>query len=496
MRRASCIVLTRPGRSTGHQAEVYLVKRSPELKFLGGFHAFAGGGLEEDVDQEAAQILGTTAWISAALRELFEELGILLTTEKIDKVQLKEARQMLLNDSRAWLSIINRFDVDASPFENTEIGHWITPPFSPVFFDAAYFVVQARDTWPDPEIWPGELVDGNWWPVDAALDAHEAGKLSISYPVLETLRILGESTTLDAARENLSALLKRAYHRPGGEMVAGLHMLPVKTFTLPPATHTNSYLLGEKDWVCVDPATPIPEEQQKLCDYIDHVTGLRGGKLSQIWLTHQHKDHIGAVDTLRDRFGAEVVAHRETARALEGEIIVDRCVDHNHLFELARHNGRAPFRWRALHTPGHAAGHLCFWDEDRGHLITGDLILGMGTVLIAPPEGNMTQYLESLERMKNHANGFIFPAHGPPVATTQALISHYIEHRLKREAAIAATLTEPHTIEEVVAKVYVDTPQKVWHLAAKNVEAHLIRLCAIGRVEQMGMRYIRRALNE
>lgn len=492
MRRASCIVLTRQGRSTGPNAEVYLVKRSPELKFLGGFHAFAGGGVEESVDEAVAAKLQTTAWISAALRELFEELGLLLTETQLPEHTLEQARKELLRSSEAWISIVDRFNVQPHLFDGTEIGHWITPPFSPVFFDAAYFVLETKSDMSEPSIWPGELVDGSWWKVSDALLAHEAGKLAISYPVLETLRILEESPTLNDARTNLQALLKRAYHRPGGEMIAGLHMLPVKTFTLPPATHTNSYLLGEKDWVCIDPATPIAEEQAKLCDYIEHVTTLRGGKLSQIWLTHQHKDHIGAVECLRERFNVEVLAHEETAKALEGEIRVDRFIDDNHLFELGRHDGRSPFRWRALHTPGHAAGHLCFWDEDRGHLITGDLILGLGTVLIAPPEGNMTQYLDSLERMKEHAAGFIFPAHGPPVATTVQLINTYIEHRLSREHSIEASLDEPATIEEIVAKVYVDTPQKVWHLAAKNVEAHLIRLCEIGRVQQDGTQYRRR----
>ena len=127
MRRASCIVLTRQGRSTGQDAEVFLIKRSPELKFLGGFHAFAGGGVEDEVDEEAAKILQTTPWISAALRELFEELGILLCTESLDVSRFHDARAALLDDSRAWLSIIQEFQVDPTPFIGTEIGHWITP---------------------------------------------------------------------------------------------------------------------------------------------------------------------------------------------------------------------------------------------------------------------------------------------------------------------------------------------------------------------------------
>ena len=95
-------------------------------------------------------------------------------------------------------------------------------------------------------------------------------------------------------------------------MVAVLHMLGQDIYASS-SHHTNSYLLGE-GLVCIDQQPPIAEEQEKLYDYIEHVTKLRGGQLSQIWLTHQHKDHIGAVDF---QAGAEVVAHRETARALE-----------------------------------------------------------------------------------------------------------------------------------------------------------------------------------
>ena len=87
----------------------------------------------------------------------------------------------------------------ASHFNGTEIGHWITPPFSPVFFDAAYFVLELPPDAAEPTIWPGELVDGGWWRVGSALAAHEKGELSISYPVLETLRILESQDLAQAA---------------------------------------------------------------------------------------------------------------------------------------------------------------------------------------------------------------------------------------------------------------------------------------------------------
>ena len=143
-----------------------------------------------------------------------------------------------------------------------------------MFFDAAYFVLEASADLPDPEIWPGELVDGGWWTVQDALHT-ELGELSISYPVLETLRILKESDTIDT-REKISQHCCEPA-TIGGEMVAGLHMLPVKTLR-PPAAY--QYLFAERRTGLYRPGNPHSEEQEKLCDYVEHVTKLRGGRLN------------------------------------------------------------------------------------------------------------------------------------------------------------------------------------------------------------------------
>src|SRR6185436_13453279 len=122
-----------------------------------------------------------------------------------------------------------------------------------------------------------------------------------------------------------------------------------------------------------------------------------------------------------------------TAEALS-EIEVDHLIEDGEFLTL---NGEPPINLRALHTPGHARGHLCFHDADRGALLTGDNIVGVGSVLIDPPEGNMRDYLHSLERMRALPNlSVLFGGHGPAVAAPYRKIDEYISHRLERERNI------------------------------------------------------------
>jgi ribonuclease/clavin/mitogillin len=137
-----------------------------------------------------------------------------------------------------------------------------------------------------------------------------------------------------------------------------------------------------------------------------------------------------------------------------------------------------------LHTPGHARGHLCFHDADRGALLTGDNILGVGSVLIDPPEGNMRDYLNSLERLRSLPNlSVLFGGHGPAVATPYRKIDEYISHRLEREQNILTAVREGATDpQQIVAKVYTDVSPKAYPMAERAVLAHLEKLLADGAV--------------
>jgi glyoxylase-like metal-dependent hydrolase (beta-lactamase superfamily II) len=186
---------------------------------------------------------------------------------------------------------------------------------------------------------------------------------------------------------------------------------------------------------------------------------------------------VGGVSALSEhlRGRVPVAAHRLTAEALEGQVRVDRLIEDGELIELA---GQPHLTLRAMHTPGHARGHLCFYEEATGALITGDNIVGLGSVLIDPPEGDMRDYLASLERMRALPHlTVLFGAHGPAVGNPRAKIEEYINHRLEREENILkAVRAGAGTPEEIVGQVYRDVYPKALPMAERAVLAHLEKL--------------------
>jgi glyoxylase-like metal-dependent hydrolase (beta-lactamase superfamily II) len=199
--------------------------------------------------------------------------------------------------------------------------------------------------------------------------------------------------------------------------------------------------------------------------------------IREIILTHLHPDHVGGVVALVRHLGGHVpvAAHQLTAEALDGSISVNRLIEDGELIELA---GEPRLSLRAMHTPGHARGHLCFYEERTGALITGDNIVGLGSVLIDPPEGNMRDYLRSLERLRSLPHlTVLFGAHGPAIGSPRAKIEEYIAHRLEREANILAAVREgAGTPAEIVARVYTDVHPKALPMAERAVLAHLEKL--------------------
>jgi glyoxylase-like metal-dependent hydrolase (beta-lactamase superfamily II) len=140
---------------------------------------------------------------------------------------------------------------------------------------------------------------------------------------------------------------------------------------------------------------------------------------------------------------------------------------------------------RAVHTPGHESGHCCYYDPERRWLFTGDLILGMGTTIVAPPDGNMTEYLASLRRLLDLDLDCLLPGHGPPIEHPYDKINEYLEHRLLRERQILAVLgAGPTQIPTLVERIYVDLHPGLRFAAALTVRAHLEKLIIEGAVRE------------
>lgn len=246
--------------------------------------------------------------------------------------------------------------------------------------------------------------------------------------------------------------------------------MPLRTPTLPPATHTNLMIVGESKLALIEPATPFEDEQRVLDDAVAQLSA-EGREVAMLLITHHHPDHVGDVERLRQRHGVPLCAHAKTAAKLS--MTIDRELDDGELVDLG--DG---VRLRAVHTPGHAPGHLVFHEQRSGIAHAGDMVAGEGTILIdRSDDGDMAQYLDSLRRLGELGTTALIPAHGPVLEDPQAIVDHYIRHRLAREAKVVAAIDSGAvTIDEIVAIAYADTPRMLWPLAARALDAHLHKL--------------------
>ncbi len=268
------------------------------------------------------------------------------------------------------------------------------------------------------------------------------------------------------------------------KVARGVELFPARTPTLPPATHTNSYALGDRDVLLVEPATPHEDERRAWLEWTRGISS-SGRNLVGIFLTHHHIDHVGGAEFFSTNLNLPLFAHAETAKRLP-ELTIANVIDERHVFDLG---GTIPMRWRVLHTPGHAPGHLCLFDEDAATVIVGDMVASEGTILIEPRDGDMQTYLEQLDRLASLSAHVALPAHGEPIDDPTALFRHYITHRLAREAKVLAAVEagskNGSSIETLVPVVYADTPPMLWPIAALSLEAHLIKLNREGRVDKL-----------
>jgi glyoxylase-like metal-dependent hydrolase (beta-lactamase superfamily II)/8-oxo-dGTP pyrophosphatase MutT (NUDIX family) len=460
--------------------KVFWVKRSYKLAFMGGFHSFPGGQLdEEDRTLNVTNSNGNdaSAMQACAVREFFEETGVLLAegTAALSPERLIEQRRALEQQTKSFKQILDedRLVIDASKLESA--GRWVTPPFAPRRFDTWFFLAWLPDG-QEPQVETGELETGEWIRPADAYALWKRGEVLMAPPTLHIIRTLADnchrleqlSQALTAAPEAQRGAVRRI------ELRHGLFIYPVRTPTLPPATHTNCYVIGGDELIVIDPASPYEDEQAGLDSFIESLLA-EGRRVREILVTHHHYDHVAGVDHLRERLGVRVAGHRLTAERLSGRLQVDRLVEDNDLIELA---GDPGWRIRILHTPGHTRGHLCFYEENTGTIFTGDLIVGIGTVVIDPPEGNMKQYLASLRRLLDLPKlTSLFPAHGPVLGASLPKIHEYIEHRMMREDRILeAVRSGAGTPQEIVELAYTDVARVMYPLAARSTVAHLEKL--------------------
>lgn len=468
--------------------ELYLVLRGLEQRAFPGTYVFPGGRI--DAADAATPVrardpeVAPEAYVAAA-RELFEETGVLLATRADggppDFAPLAPLRRALLAGETDFAAVLASQDLALDGENLVPLGEKTTPPFHPRRYRNRFFLAVLPEG-QAPTVIPGELERGEWVRAKDAVAGFEAGRLRLSPPILLLCEWWGERPAR-LAQPDL-ARFGDEFFRDNSlriRFAPEILLVPGRTPTLPPATHTNCYILGADRLLVVDPATPEPAEQAKLLKLIAELEA-EGRRVEAVVLTHQHPDHIGAVEAVRAATGAPLWGHAITAELLP-QFAFDRLLEDGETVELG-----AGGAVRFIHTPGHAPGHLCLFQEKHRGLIAGDMVSTASTILVDPDDhGDLAVYLASLRKLLALDAAVIHPSHGDAYPDAGRLLRRFLDHRQMREDKVLAALGEtPRDLDELVATVYDDAPEAVWPVAKISLRAGLIKLAAEGRAAEAG----------
>ena len=233
---------------------------------------------------------------------------------------------------------------------------------------------------------------------------------------------------------------------------------------------TNTWIVGDAPALVIDPG---PDDRGHLAE-----VARTAGSVGAIALTHDHPDHAPGALPLAAMTGARVFAARPMKGPAEGPTEVMERIRGEQV-------STGSVSLAVVATPGHTPDHVAFFDARTGSLFTGDAVLGRGTSVIDPPEGDLAAYVRSLRRMRELGPRTIYPGHGPVVLRALAKLDEYLDHRTMREEQILTGLGDAsRTPEELVAEIYADHPPELHALAARSVLAHLLKLEVEGRAEK------------
>ena len=239
---------------------------------------------------------------------------------------------------------------------------------------------------------------------------------------------------------------------------------------------TNTYIIGREQIAVIDPGPANPR-------HIENLLAAVGPRIKWILTTHTHGDHSPGVRLILDKVTQPVqvigVPAPEGVNQDQG-FCPDTVVKDGYVLSCDE------FTLEAIHTPGHASNHMCYLLREDKYLFIGDHLMQGSSVIIAPPDGDMTHYLQSLEKLFHYDIEFLAPAHGHIMDQPEAIIGHAKEHRLMRERKVFENLKSSGEISlaDLTKPVYDDVPEFMHPAAQQSLKAHLLRFAALGIAEQ------------
>jgi glyoxylase-like metal-dependent hydrolase (beta-lactamase superfamily II) len=249
---------------------------------------------------------------------------------------------------------------------------------------------------------------------------------------------------------------------------------------------TNSYIVGQGTVAIIDPGPALETHRAAL------LSAVAGERVSHILVTHTHADHSPLAASLKEATGAIVAGYgpHGAGKADEG-IVVEEGGDMAFDPELRLSDGariRGPgWTLEAVYTPGHCSNHLCYGLAEEASVFTGDHVMSWSTSVVVPPDGDMADYMRSLDKLHRRGDRVLWPAHGGPIREPGPFLDAFIAHRQERERQILNALSQgPARIPELVARIYTDVDASLHPAAARSVHAHLIRMVREGRAQVDG----------
>ena len=532
LRPAATVLLL---RDTANGIEVLMTRRSMSASFAPGAYVFPGGGIDAaDASAHAQSTRRATqsdlhlTQAIAAIRESFEELGVLLARHA-DGSHATTSDIATLDRKAPFAAQCRERKLTLAGDEVFVLAHWITDRDLPRRFDVPFLVARMPEG-QEPVADEAEQFEPIWVRPADALARHAAHDFFIIFPTIRTLQRLQAYTSVDAVlqacaseqplwtscpRAGLLAGKEARYmehEAPFGELALTcpdgqiVHKLDWQTeqavallknvmrLTAPnpgvmTGPGTNSYLVGDANagYIAIDPG-PLDR------DHLARLHAAAGGDIRMIVCTHSHPDHSPGAKPLQALCEAGGKARppilglpsHATARA-DSAFTPDRALQNQELLALVSKGpeGETTHTLKVMHTPGHAANHLCLVLIEDGLLFSGDHILNGSTTIVNPPDGAMTAYLDSLDNLSAacdaHGIDFILPAHGYVLGEPKTAIAQLKDHRLKREAKVLAVMqANPQgTLDDWVPLAYDDVHERIWPIAKRSLLAHVERIQAL-----------------
>lgn len=525
-RPAATLILTRDAPSG---LEVLLLRRSPRADFIGGFHVFPGGAVDAADAADTTQAIcppGSSdellAFKVCAIRECFEEAGLLLASDAAGRVprfsddaeadRYEDWRRRLNAGETSLASLCAAEGLRLATDQLAYFSHWIAPLGAPKRFDTRYFVTRAPEA-QAPSHDAAETVAHEWITPAAALDRYRRQAMELAYPTFKTLEALAcfdrvadllvhasqprpippLQVRLARGRDGVRPIGPDDYPYaeigrldPTGQMTASYEIVPGATVVLAPQVRritagnasfmtgpgTNTYLLDTGEGIAaIDPGPADPLHVEVLLE-------AAAGGLRWVLTTHTHPDHSPAAALLKAATGAELWGLPPPPDRLQDATYrPDRVLAHGEVLFSG------PSRLRVLHTPGHASNHLCYLLESERMLFAGDHLMQGSTVVIAPPDGDMSAYMESLRMLLAEDIAVIAPAHGFLMDRPRDVVERILRHRLDRENRVCNALSElgAASLDMLLPMAYADVPVQIHRLARRSLLAHLQKLAREGR---------------